>query len=228
VKQEQAPAAVDPGVAVEDWALAGDASWHGRVLTLTPDLPGRTGGALSTRATLPRTGWRVELDVRVGAYPDGIAIVWVDQDRVDLSDWLRGPGGYLGLRNDEFQGVPGWAVELDLYANSPDEALGDPDGPHVALVEDGQQQVPVAVAPLVALEADTWTRVSIRCPDVGLDVAVGGITVLRVEDWLSRGENGFLALTAATGQFSTTHEARSVQLWGGDFEISGSDSGGHP
>ena len=216
------------GTLIQRWSTAGTASWDDEILTLTPDVTSSVGGALGLDAELPRGDWEVAFDVRVTGRPDGVALLFVDRDRVDLDDWLRGPGGYMGLRNDESQGVPGWAVELDLHPNPSADDLGDPAGPHAALVEDGQQQVPIAVAQMPSLPLDTWTPVRVRCLPVGLTVDVAGERVLTVTDWISRGERGLIGLTGATGSVAGRQQVRAVEVYGDDLQPIGSDSGEHP
>lgn len=231
-----------------DLWLVGDAVPNGEAARLTAGRPsagaawwGESGSPSVARA-VPPLGFAVEFDLRLSLVDDdgfstpadGFALVWVDVERADRFVVDYGSGlGYSAAERDpasvdtgDLTGIPGWAVEFDTYPNLADDTRrpAEGQGPHVALVLDGNALHPVEreAAPLFrdTLPGEHTLRVHSESDD--LSVTLDGEPLLHRADWRPNGNHGLLGVTSGT--WAAPH--LMVDVLGGRFtDLRSADSG---
>lgn len=235
-------------ISAADLWLVGDAARHGEAARLTADRPSAgaawwgEAGAPSVARAVPPVGFELELELRLSLSnddgfstpADGFALVWLDLERADrfVVDYGSGLGYSAAERDppaadpDELTGLPGWAVELDTYPNLIGEArqAAEGQGPHVALVIDGDALHPVTreAAPLFRDALKGHHRLYLRSADDGLTLRLDGAQLLHRADWRPRGAHGLLGITSGT--WATPHLI--VDVLGGQYtDLRTPDSG---
>ncbi|MCK5827822.1 PEGA domain-containing protein [Candidatus Bipolaricaulota bacterium] len=154
--------------------------------------------------------FELQFDYRASAsdgwQADGLTVAFVANSAYEPigSNAVVGSGGWLG-----FEGAEGFAIEIDLYPNSP----YDPSiTPHIAVIQDSVKNH-VEFAPAEQLIDGQWHRFSIVFDEGYVIVFVDGDEILSTRLQTSRSFLGNIGFTAATGGFAVQQEIDNVALF---------------